>query len=53
MRRLWSTRETQIEKVLNSTTNIYGSIKGIAGKAIQNIEQLELGGTNLIEEKNS
>lgn len=51
MRRLWSTRETQIEKVLNSTTNIYGSIKGIAGKAIQNIEQLELGGTNLIEEK--
>lgn len=53
MRRLWSTRETQIEKVLNSTTNIYGSIKGIAGKAIQNIEQLELGGSNLIEEKNS
>lgn len=53
MRRLWSTRETQIEKVLNSTTNIYGSIKGIAGKAIQNIEQLELGSSNLIEEKNS
>lgn len=51
MRRLWTTRETQIEKVLNSTTNIYGSIKGIAGKAIKNIEQLELGGTNLIEEK--
>lgn len=53
MRRLWSTRETQIEKVLNSTSSIYGSIKGIAGKAIQNIEQLELGGANLIEEKNS
>lgn len=50
---LWKKREAQIEKVINSTSSIYGSIKGLAGKAIQNIEQLELGGSNLIEEKNS
>ena len=38
----WKKREKQIEKVLLSTTNMYGSIKGIAGNAIQAVKMLEL-----------
>lgn len=39
---IWKKREKQIQKVLNSTTSLYGSIKGIAGDAVRTIEQLEL-----------
>lgn len=42
MQRIWKQREKQIEKVLNNTVNMYGSIKGIAGNAIGNIKALEL-----------
>jgi hypothetical protein len=42
MRGLWKKREKQIEKVLLNTTDMYGSIKGIAGKAIQSVALLEL-----------
>jgi len=38
----WKQREKQLEKVLMSTTDFYGSIKGIAGSAIPSVEQLEL-----------
>jgi len=38
----WKQREKQIEKVLYNTTNMYGSIKGIAGKSIANIPALEI-----------
>ena len=38
----WKKREKQIEKVLLNTNYMYNSIKGIAGNAIQPIEQLEL-----------
>ena len=44
MHRIWKTRDKQLEKVLSNTTNMYGSIKGIAGNAIGNIDALELGG---------
>tara|TARA_B110000238_G_scaffold182253_1_gene207904 strand:- start:80 stop:1333 length:1254 start_codon:yes stop_codon:yes gene_type:complete len=44
MQRIWKTRDKQLEKVLSNTTNMYGSIKGIAGNAIGNIDALELGG---------
>lgn len=42
MHRIWAQREKQILKVLNNTSFLYGSIKGIAGSAIQQIDQLEL-----------
>jgi len=47
MQRIWKTREKQIEKVVINTINMYGSIKGIAGKAIGTVKALELtGGDN-------
>lgn len=43
MARLWKQREKQLEKVLLNTTNMHGSIRGIAGSAIQAVTLLELG----------
>jgi hypothetical protein len=42
MQRIWKSREKQIEKVVTNTVNMYGSIKGIAGKAIGTVKALEL-----------
>lgn len=42
MRGIWKKREKQIEKVLLNTTGMYGSIKGIAGNALQQVPLLEL-----------
>jgi hypothetical protein len=42
MRSIWKKREKQIDKVLLNTTYMYGSIKGIAGNAVQSIPLLEL-----------
>lgn len=42
MTKIWSKREKQIEKVISNTVGMYGSIKGIAGNAIQSIQLLEL-----------
>lgn len=44
MELLWKKREKQIQKVVMNTTHMYGSIKGIAGKAIISIKALELPG---------
>jgi hypothetical protein len=41
MEKIWKEREKQIEKVLISTSGMYGSIKGIAGASIGNIPLLE------------
>ena len=41
-RKIWSEREAQIDKVVNNTISLYGSIKGIGGKEIMTIKQLEL-----------
>ena len=35
-------REKQIDKVLENTIGMYGSIKGIVGNAIGNVKALEL-----------
>lgn len=42
MQRIWKQREKQIEKVITSTIDMYGSIKGIAGNAVQSVKALEL-----------
>jgi hypothetical protein len=41
MEKIWKEREKQLEKVLISTSGMYGSIKGIAGASIGNIPLLE------------
>ncbi|HSY62841.1 MAG TPA: DUF2130 domain-containing protein, partial [Cytophaga sp.] len=42
MTKIWKEREKQIDKVIESTTGLYGSIKGIAGNAVIDIKALEL-----------
>jgi len=42
MQRIWKQRDKQIEKVITNTIDMYGSIKGIAGNAIQTVKALEL-----------
>ena len=42
MQRIWKEREKQIDKVITNTVDMYGSIKGIAGNAIQSVKALEL-----------
>ena len=42
MQRIWKQREKQIEKVISNTIGMYGSIKGIAGNAVQSVKALEL-----------
>lgn len=49
MQRIWKQREKQIDKVTANTIDMYGSIKGIAGSAIQSVKALELD-QNLLEE---
>ena len=51
----WKRQQKHIDAVLLNTTNMYGSIKGIAGNAIQSVEALELeysGEEDNINEKN-
>ena len=43
MEKIWKEREKQLEKVLISTSGLYGSIKGIAGASIGDIPLLEEG----------
>ena len=45
MQRIWKQRDNQIEKVVTNTIDMYGSIKGIAGNAIQSVKALELPGS--------
>lgn len=46
MQRIWKQRDKQIEKVITNTIDMYGSIKGIAGNAIQSVKALELPGSD-------
>jgi hypothetical protein len=41
MEKLWKEREKQLDKVLSNTVQFHGSIKGIAGNAIDDIKLLE------------
>ncbi|MEQ9297294.1 MAG: DUF2130 domain-containing protein [Cyclobacteriaceae bacterium] len=49
MQRIWKEREKQIEKVITNTIDMYGSIKGIAGSAVQSVKALELDDQSLDE----
>lgn len=42
MMRLWAKREAQIQGVIESTVGLYGDLQGIAGKALQEIEGLQI-----------
>ncbi|OEK04646.1 DUF2130 domain-containing protein [Roseivirga misakiensis] len=42
MARIWKEREKQIDKVVTNTIDMYGSVKGIAGNAVQSVKSLEL-----------
>ena len=46
MTSIWKKREKQIDKVLRNTSDMYSSIKGIAGNAIPAVRQLELPGSD-------
>ena len=51
MQRIWKQRDKQIEKVITNTIDMYGSVKGIAGNAIQPVKALELPGEDYEEPK--
>ncbi len=51
MQRIWKEREKQIDKVVTNTIDMYGSIKGIAGSAIQSVKALELPEAGFEEEE--
>ncbi len=51
MQRIWKQREKQLEKVITNTIDMYGSIKGIAGNAIQSVKALELPGGESFEDE--
>lgn len=51
MQRIWKEREKQIEKVITNTIDMYGSIKGIAGRAVPSVKALELAGGDEIDEE--
>jgi len=38
----WAKREEQIERVMQSTVGMYGDLQGIAGKAVKEVEGLDL-----------
>jgi hypothetical protein len=49
----WAKRQEQIERVMQSTVGMYGDLQGIAGRTLQEIEELEilsLAGPNKIAE---
>lgn len=41
MNKIWKKREKEIQNVISATTDMYGSIQGIAGNAVQPVEALE------------
>lgn len=49
MKKQWKQLEKQLDIIIDGATDMYGSIKGIAGSAIQSINALELPETPLLE----
>lgn len=42
MNTIWAQREKEIEKVIHSTSSLYGDVKGIVGKPLPQVKALEL-----------
>jgi len=42
LKRIWSKREKEIERMISSTAQMYGDLEGIVGGALPSIHQLEL-----------
>ncbi len=42
MGRIWKQREKQITKVLDNTVGMYGSVRGIAGSAVERFGALDM-----------
>ena len=40
--RLWAKREAQLSGVISASTSFYGDLQGIAGRAMPEIESLDL-----------
>jgi hypothetical protein len=40
--KLWAKREEQLRGVLDSTAGLYGDLQGIPGRAMQDIESLDV-----------
>lgn len=49
MTKHWAEREKQIERVIHSTTGMYGALQGIIGKNLAAIPALELDDGDLLE----
>lgn len=50
MEKIWKEREKQLEKVLISTSGMYGSVKGIAGASVSDIPLLEGANDSTVDE---
>ncbi len=48
MEKIWAKRETQINRVIQSTAGMYGDLQGIIGSSLPEIEALELPGDRLL-----
>jgi hypothetical protein len=44
MKRIWKQREKELEMIIDGASEMYGSIRGIAGNSISQIKELELDG---------
>lgn len=42
MTRMWAKREEQLRAVLDATVGLYGDLQGVAGRAMQEIEGLDV-----------
>jgi len=42
MKTIWEMRETQIQRVIDSTTKMYGEMKGLIGQSMPDIDNLQL-----------
>jgi len=47
MQRIWKEREKQLDRILTNAVEFYGSLKGIAGNSIPQIEMLEMNESEL------